>query len=63
MDQQIGGALGIAIITSIYTFNVVPGQYVSGLSAAFGAGAIIAVVAAIIAWYTVRPKTLLRQTA
>lgn len=56
MDQQIGGALGIAIITSIYTFAVKPGEYVSGFPAAFGAGAVIAVIAAIIAWRTVRAK-------
>lgn len=33
-DQQIGGALGIAVMASIYAFAAVPGSYVSGLPAA-----------------------------
>lgn len=56
MDQQIGGALGIAVITSIYTLASVPECYVSGLPAAFGSGAVIAVVAAVIAWLSVRGR-------
>ena len=55
MDQQIGGALGIAVITSIYALATTPGHYVSGFPAAFGGGAIIALVAAIIARRAVRP--------
>ncbi len=54
MDQQIGGALGIAVITSIYAFASVPDSYVSGLPAAFGSGAAIACLAAVIAWSSVR---------
>jgi EmrB/QacA subfamily drug resistance transporter len=50
MDQQIGGALGIAVMASIYAFTAVPGSYVSGLPAAFGGGAIIALAAGVIAW-------------
>lgn len=56
MDQQIGGALGIAVITSIYTLASVPESYVSGLPAAFGSGAAIAVIAAVIAWLSVRGR-------
>lgn len=56
MDQQIGGALGIAVITSIYSLNTVPGQYAAGLSMAFGAGAAIALAAAVIAWGAVRGR-------
>lgn len=56
MDQQIGGALGIAVITSIYSLNSVPGQYAAGLPAAFGAGAGIALVAAVMAWVAVRGR-------
>jgi MFS family permease len=55
MDQQIGGALGIAVIASIYSLAAVPGNYVSGLPTAFGAGAAIAMVAAVVAWRAVRP--------
>jgi EmrB/QacA subfamily drug resistance transporter len=50
MDQQIGGALGIAVMASIYAFAAVPGSYVSGLPAAFGGGAVIALAAALLAW-------------
>lgn len=50
MDQQIGGALGIAVITAVYSIAVVPGHYVSGLSAAFVCGAVIALVAALVSW-------------
>lgn len=57
MDQQIGGALGIAVTTSIYSLATVPGQYASGLPAAFCGGAFIAVIAAIIAWIAVRDRT------
>lgn len=56
MDQQIGGALGIAVITSIYSLNSVPGQSAAGLSAAFGAGAAIALAAAGMAWVVVRDR-------
>ena len=54
MDQQIGGALGIAMITSIYSLTAVPEQYSSGLFLAFNGGAAIAFLAAIIAWTVVR---------
>jgi EmrB/QacA subfamily drug resistance transporter len=54
MDQQIGGALGIAAIASIYTFAVVPGHYTLGLPAAFGSGAAIALISALVAWFCIR---------
>jgi EmrB/QacA subfamily drug resistance transporter len=56
MDQQIGGALGIAVITALYTLNVAPTSFVSGLGAAFGGGAVIALLAAVTAWTTVRVR-------
>jgi EmrB/QacA subfamily drug resistance transporter len=56
MDQQIGGAFGIAVITSIYAVAAEPGQYVSGLPAAFGGGAVIALVSAIVAWIAIRGR-------
>lgn len=52
MDQQIGGALWIAAITSTYAFAAVPGRFASGLPAVFIDGAIVAAVAAIVAWQT-----------
>jgi MFS family permease len=57
MDQQIGGALGIAVITSIYALAAVPDRFASGFPAAFIAGAIIAVVAAFVAWRSIEPRS------
>lgn len=54
MDQQIGGALGIAVITSIYAINAEPEHYASGLPEAFGVAAVIALIAALVAVMTVR---------
>lgn len=62
MDQQIGGALGIAVLAAIYTVNAVPGQYVSGLPAAFVAGAVLALVAALVAWCAVDGRSEFRAT-
>jgi EmrB/QacA subfamily drug resistance transporter len=56
MDQQIGGALGIAVITSIYSVNAAPGAYTSGLAAAFSGAAVIALAAALIAWAAIRAE-------
>jgi len=53
MDQQIGGALGIAVMTAIYAFSSVPGTYAAGLPEAFMGGAILAVLAATVAWRAV----------
>jgi EmrB/QacA subfamily drug resistance transporter len=61
MDQQIGGALGIAAITSIYAFAAAPGRFASGLPAAFTGGAVIAGVAAVIAAVSVRPNREARE--
>jgi sugar phosphate permease len=52
MDQQLGGALGIAIIASVYSMEAQPGRFVPGLSAAFIVAASIAMVAAVIALRT-----------
>lgn len=56
MDQQIGGALGIAAITSVYALAAMPGRFASGLPAAFAGGGVIALVAAMIAWRTLAPR-------
>ncbi|MEG8026423.1 hypothetical protein QP162_22335 [Sphingomonas aurantiaca] len=53
MDQQIGGALGIAVMTAIYAFSSVPGTYAAGLPEAFMGGAILAGLAATVAWRAV----------
>lgn len=63
MDQQIGGALGIAAITSIYAFAAVPGRFAAGLPAAFAGGLVIALVAALIAWRRVGAQASTASTA
>jgi EmrB/QacA subfamily drug resistance transporter len=50
MDQQIGGATGIAVITAIYAVTTTPDHFASGLPVAFIGGAVIALAAAITAW-------------
>jgi len=50
MDQQIGGAIGIAVITSIYAVAATPDYFVSGLPVAFMGSAVIAFGAAVTAW-------------
>lgn len=48
MDQQIGGALGIAIIASVYAGGVEPGSFVPGLASAFVVAGCIALACAAI---------------
>ena len=50
MDQQIGGALSITIITAAYAAGSTPGQFVPRLSGAFVLAATIALLASVVAW-------------
>jgi EmrB/QacA subfamily drug resistance transporter len=50
MDQQIGGALGIAVITTIYAIGAVPGRFALGLPTAFAGGVVLALIAALVAF-------------
>lgn len=50
MDQQIGGALGIAIIASVYALAADPQRFAIGLPLAFGVASAIAALAALLAW-------------
>jgi EmrB/QacA subfamily drug resistance transporter len=59
VSQQIGGAVGIAAIVSIYTANVVQHEFSSGLGAAFLSAAGISLVAAIVAIYYIPKKSKL----
>ncbi|MET1057355.1 MAG: MFS transporter [Pedobacter sp.] len=56
ISQQIGGAIGIAAVLSVYTANSKPQDFSSGLSTAFLTAAAISVVAAIIAMITIPGK-------
>lgn len=49
MDQQIGGALGIAIIASVYAMGARPGLSVPGLGGAFMVAGFIALACALVA--------------
>lgn len=56
MDQQVGGALGLAIIAAVYAGNAVPGQFTIGLGTAFAVAAAVSLLATLIASRTVRHK-------
>lgn len=49
MDQQIGGALGIAIVAAIQAVGARPGQVIAGMPQAYLGAAAIAVLAACVA--------------
>jgi len=46
--QQIGGALGLAVIVSVYASNSVPGEFTPGLREAMDTGSILALIALIV---------------
>lgn len=56
MDQQIGGALGIAVIAAVYAGGAVPGEFTAGLGAAFALAAAIALLAAVVAATTISSR-------
>lgn len=47
--QQIGGALGLAVIVSVYASNSVPGEFTPGLREAMDTGSILALIALVVA--------------
>jgi len=57
MDQQVGGALGLAIITAVYAGGMVPGQFTAGLGFAFSVAAALALLAALVAIRAVRGRS------
>ncbi|HCF4374980.1 TPA: MFS transporter [Pseudomonas aeruginosa] len=52
MDQQVGGALGLAVVAAVYAGNAVPDEFSSGLGVAFAAAAAISLLSAAIALRT-----------
>ncbi|AHZ71688.1 hypothetical protein OU5_4609 [Pseudomonas mandelii JR-1] len=61
MDQQIGGALGIAVVTSVFAFTSLPGDFVSGLPMAFGVAALLSAMAAVLTYVVMlRAPSLIR---
>jgi EmrB/QacA subfamily drug resistance transporter len=59
ISQQIGGAIGIAAIMSVYSANLIPDDFSSGLSAAFLVAAVISLTGTFVAIFII-PKTELK---
>ena len=53
--QQLGGAVGVAVIVSVYAAGAEPGQFVPGLQAAFLTSAAFAAAALVVATVALRP--------
>lgn len=56
MAQQIGGALGVAVVVSVYAANATPGQFVPGLSVALLTGGGLAALSIVVAIATMRRR-------
>ncbi|MGO4600219.1 MFS transporter [Terrabacter sp. 2RAF25] len=54
--QQLGGAVGLAAIVSVYASQSVPGQFVPGVEPAFFTSASFALVALLVAVVVLRPR-------
>ena len=54
--QQLGGAVGLAAIVSVYASQAVPGQFVPGVEPAFVTSAAFTVVALLVAAFVLRPR-------
>jgi len=54
--QQLGGAIGLAVIASVYAAGAVPGEFMPGLTGAFLASATMAAAALLLAAVVLRPR-------
>jgi EmrB/QacA subfamily drug resistance transporter len=54
MVQQVGGSIGIAVAVSVYATGAVEGQFMPGFVGAMLTGAVLAVIATIVAIFTVK---------
>ncbi|MEW1954528.1 MFS transporter [Terrabacter sp. NPDC080008] len=54
--QQLGGAVGLAAIVSVYASKAVPGRFVPGVEPAFRTSATFTVVALLVAALVLRPR-------
>lgn len=54
MVQQLGGALVVAVVVSVYSANATPGEFVPGLQPALLTGAALAALAAAVVLVTMR---------
>ena len=55
-SQQLGGAVGLAAIVSVYASGSVPGQFVPGVEPAFLTSATFTLVALLVAAVVLRPR-------
>ncbi|MGZ4457024.1 MAG: MFS transporter, partial [Nocardioides sp.] len=53
--QQLGSAVGVAVIVSVYAAGAVPGEFVPGLHAAFLTSATFAALAFVTGTVVLRP--------
>jgi MFS family permease len=54
MAQQVGGSVGIAVAVSVYATGAIEGQFLPGFAGAMFAGAGLAVLATIVAIFTIK---------
>ena len=54
--QQLGAAVGVAVIVSVYATGAVPGQFVPGAQAAFLTSAAFSVAALVVATLCLRER-------
>ncbi len=54
--QQLGSAVGVAAIVSVYAAGAVPGEFVPGVQAAFLTSATFSLVALVVATVALRPR-------
>jgi EmrB/QacA subfamily drug resistance transporter len=58
MVQQVGGSIGIAVAVSVYATGAIEGQFMPGFAGAMLVGVGLAVVATIVAIFTVKKPTI-----
>ncbi|MEO7270282.1 MAG: MFS transporter [Knoellia sp.] len=54
--QQLGGAVGLAVIVSVYASGSIPGQFVPGTATAFHTSALFVGIALLIGLVVLRPR-------
>jgi MFS family permease len=58
--QQLGAAVGVAVVVSVYAAGAVPGEFVPGVREAFLASAAFCAVALVVATVVLRPARAVR---
>ena len=58
--QQLGAAIGVAVIVSVYAAGAVPGEFLPGVRAAFLTAATFSTLALLVAVFVLRPQRAAR---